>query len=117
MTDQISHERVLAGVVAIVTFVCLVYTVNAHGNEVQFVLENTLVQSIPLTVAEQVRPQSTSPEGFFEGGGLDFVDMYQCMCGPSTNDEEFRRWVGWWLVAAMFGGVPIAYLRRSRSTS
>lgn len=96
-------KRVLAIIVAASAFIWLVTAVNALGDDATRSAALALQQppNVPLSL-----PHSG------DAGGLDLVDFYQCMCG--SNDDGIKQWARWWLIAAAFGGVPIAFLLRSR---
>ena len=99
-------KRVLALVVAVSAFMWLISAVNALGDDA------TRGAALMLRQPPNQALELDRSEG---GGGLELVDMFECMCGSS--DEGIKQWFRWWLIAAAFGGVPTAYLRRSRSTT
>ena len=104
MNSRPSFIGIAAAVVAICALGWLVATVNRHGDDAQRGAALLLHQSPPRVI-------STAPDE--AGGGLDLVDMFQCMC-VSGNDDEIRLWVKWWVIAAVFGGLPVAVLIRQR---
>src|ERR1043165_9797139 len=105
MTTRISVTRVICALIAAAALAWQVDAVNTHSNDAQQGLQNALQHS---SAAATTRTSST------DGAGLDLVDMFQCMC---ASNEDMRPWVRWWLVAAIFGGIPIAVLLRSRTES
>jgi hypothetical protein len=99
--NRVSLFRLVAATIATSALCWLIVAVNAHGDDVQRGAVLLLIQppSIPLAV----------PSERTGGGGLELVDMYQCMC---ASNGDVSLWVKWWLIAAVFGGIPIATLIR-----
>jgi hypothetical protein len=105
MNTRPSFIRIAAAVVAICALGWLVATVNRHGDDAQRGAALMLHQSPPRVV------ESDRSEG---GGGLDLVDMYQCMCASS---DDISLWVKWWFIATIFGAIPVALLIRGHRES
>ena len=104
--------RITAAVIAACGLSLLVAGINGHGNNVQRGLANGLAQvgrSAP-SAPEPVR-DVRELEFSEAGGGLDLVDMYQCMCGGISGD--ISGWVGLWLLTLLIGGIPTAVIVRS----
>jgi hypothetical protein len=102
MRNRRAPTVALATAVATCALFWLVVTLNRHGDELTLALRYALVEPRVSVSAE--------PKGTFDG--LELVDMYECMC---ASNEDISQWVGWWLIAATFGGLPTAVLTaRSR---
>ena len=104
--------RITAAVIATCGLSVLVAGINGHGDNVQRGLANGLAQ-VSRSAPSAPEPVRDSREVEFgeAGGGLDLVDMYQCMCGGVSGD--ISGWVGVWLLTLLIGGVPTAVILRS----
>ena len=99
--------RIAAAVIAACGLSLVVVTVNAHGDHTQ------LGVSSFLRAQSQVVPKQRSGESMQEGGGgLELIDMFQCMCGGGIS-TDIRGWVGLWMLTVLVGGVPTAVVLRS----
>jgi len=97
--------RIAAAVIAACGLSLVVVSVNAHGDHTQVGVSSFL------RTQSQVVPKQRSSEWMQEGGGLELVDMYQCMCGGVNGD--ISGWIGLWLLTLLVGGVPTAVIVRS----
>ena len=105
MMQIASALRICAVVVATCAMSWLLLEVNRHGDDTTLAAATVLRPSpAKQPVAPEVRPAAA--------GGLDLVDMYECMC--ASYGDEIGRWVWWWMMAAVFGGLPVAILLRQR---
>lgn len=98
--------RIVAAVSALCAMAWLVATVNAHGDAMQQAVSTTMRAS-----SFRIEPSRND----HRPAGLELIDMYECMCGPFSNDIELRRWLRLWLVAAIIGGIPTAILLRFKN--
>jgi hypothetical protein len=113
-----SAVRIAAAFCAICALAWLVDNVDTHGNQLQTGLANALAHD-DLAKPSMVRGRSAgdvppaSDVGVPPAPGLDLIDMYECMCGPSPA-TDIKGWVGLWLVTVLIGGLPTAVLIRAR---
>ena len=96
--------------IASIGLLVLVATVNTHGNTIQQAVSTTM-----RTSTFRIEPSRVDRNGHLPAG-LELIDIYECMCGPFSNDIELRRWLRLWLVATLIGGLPTAIFLRSRNS-
>lgn len=122
MTKQLLAIRVTAAIIAVAGLVWLTANINTHGEELQRGLAGTVDRHpiapvvVPQAPAQVPAVQQSNELQFDESSAdLELVEMYQCMCGASSDD--IRGWVGLWLVTVLVGGLPTAVLVHARTRS
>ena len=101
--------RPIATSVVILGFCWLVLSVNSHGDDVSrtvaaaFAYTDPPARSMGVHTAVELASEATTR--------LDVIEMYHCMC-DGGGDAETMLWLRWWIIAALFGGLPTAILLR-----
>ncbi|MBY0497905.1 MAG: hypothetical protein K2Y23_27160 [Cyanobacteria bacterium] len=106
---RLSIVRIIAAVIAACGLALVMVSVNTHGDRAQ-----RAVLSVIREQSERVKEQRArerAEEVRVTSGGLNLVDMFECMCGEPLG-TDLRGWIGLWLVTVLVGGVPTAIILR-----
>jgi hypothetical protein len=110
---RVSLIRIFAATIAVAGLALVVLSVNTHGDRATLGVFAALRAQSQALVQARARERARENQ-WMAGGGLELVDMFQCMCaGPLGTD--IRGWVGLWIVTVVLGGVPTAVLLRNRT--
>jgi hypothetical protein len=110
--DRRSLIRIAAAVITLCGLALLVLSLNTHGDHAQAGVASFVRDQSQGVLEQRARERVSDATG---GGGLEVVDMFQCMCATPLG-TDIRGWVGLWLVTVMVGGVPTAILLGSRNS-